>query len=195
VKNTTWWRGALVALGIGAFACGAYAEGPNVVNNPGFEGGTSAAGAPTGWTTTGFIAPGFDFFVDSDPTFAHSGTHSFAGGGIGAPGFLNQTLSTPGGFYTMSLWLRSDGFLPNELEVLVNGAARADLTDVLIGPYTLVNLSFTPTGATTSLSIGLRNDSGFLHIDDVSVNVPEPTSVALVGLGLAALAWRRRARS
>jgi len=44
----------------------------------------------------------------------------------------------------MSLWLQSDGFLPNEFQVRVNNTVILR-TDILIAPYTQINLGFFPT--------------------------------------------------
>jgi hypothetical protein len=50
------------------------------------------------------------------------------------------------------------------------------------------------------LQFALRNDAGFLRVDDVSVSVmaaavPEPQTYALMALGLGALVWVRRRRA
>src|SRR5258706_10048561 len=56
--------------------------GPNLVTNGSFENTSAIAGS--GWTVSGaFISEGFDYFIDTNPADAESGTHSFAGGAIG----------------------------------------------------------------------------------------------------------------
>src|ERR1700693_355736 len=60
--------------------------GPNLVSNGSFEDTSVIAGS--GWTPSGFLSEGFDYFIDTNPADAESGTHSFAGGAIGDLGFI-----------------------------------------------------------------------------------------------------------
>ena len=57
----------------------AHEAGPNIVTNGSFENTATVAGS--GWTPSGFISEGFDYFIDSNAADAQSGTRSFAGGG------------------------------------------------------------------------------------------------------------------
>jgi hypothetical protein len=166
-------------------------QGPNLVANGGFESNL------TGWTTSGFTSLGFDFGIDS--SFAHSGSNSFQGGAIESLGFLSQTLATvPGTSYNIDLWLASDGFFENELQVLWNGTVVFDRKDLFPQGFTQIVIDPVATGASTTLAFGFRDDSGFLHIDDVSVRavsaVPEPSSLALLGIGIVAVARHRAKR-
>lgn len=161
---------------------------PNLITNGGFESGLS------GWTATGFFAQGFDYGVDDQ---AHSGLSAFYGGAIGDVGVLSQSFATvAGGRYTLDLWLSSDGFLPNEFSVKTNTATLLDSVDILLQGYREVQLGFVAGSALTSLQFGFRNDSGALHIDDVTVQaIPEPSTIALMVGGLAVLGLRRRRRA
>ena len=117
---------AAAALGSVASAGPISAEfGPNLVTNGGFEATSVIAGS--GWTPSGFIGEGFDYFIDTNPADAQTGTHSFAGGGIGAPGFISQTLATnPGSHYNIDLWLANlSGFADGTaIQVLWGGNTR-----------------------------------------------------------------------
>ena len=136
---------------------------------------------------------GFDFGIDNA---AQSGSNAFFGGAIEGLGFLSQNVSTLAGQrYDVDFWLASDGFLPNAFQVLANGEVLLNLQDILIQPYAPVHTAFTAIGPTTQLQFGFRNDSGVLHLDNVTVAaIPEPSAVALLALGLAGLAARRRHR-
>jgi len=170
--------------------------GPNIVTNGGFEATPGIAGS--GWTPSGFILEGFDYFIDSNPADAFAGNRSFAGGGIGAPGFISQTLTTVvGASYNIHLWLANlSGFASDtEIRVLWGGNLVYSATDILGFGYNQIIIDPIAISTSTTLSIGLRDDSFFLNIDNVSVRqVPEPTSLALLASGLIAAGLSRRRR-
>jgi hypothetical protein len=164
--------------------------GPNLVSNGGFESGLA------GWSTSGFQLQDFDFGLDS---VAHAGSSSFKGGAIDSLGFLSQSLTTVAGTaYNIDLWLASDGFFENEFRVLWNGQVVYDQTNIFPQGFTQLVIDPMATGTFSTLSFGFRDDSGFLHIDDVSVRavaaVPEPSQVALIAAGLSFLAGAARRR-
>ena len=171
--------------------------GPNLVTNGSFENTSVIAGS--GWTVSGaFFSEGFDYFIDTNPADAESGTHSFAGGAIGGLGFISQNLATVAGVnYNIHLWLANlSGFADGtEIQVRWGGNIVYDATDILGFGYRQIIIDPRATSTTTTLSIGLRDDSFFLNIDNISVRqVPEPATLALLlgGLGAAALSRRRR---
>jgi hypothetical protein len=173
------WIVAAAALAAGGLSGAAQA---NILMNGSFESGLA------NWTTTGFIAQDFDFGIDNTSL---NGMNAFYGGGIGEPGFLNQLLSTrPGQSYSVELWVLSDGFLPNQLQVLADGELLLQLDDLMApSSYTRYRAVFSASDATTELQFGLRNDSGFLHLDNLSVQtIPVPETSLLLSLGLAGLA-------
>lgn len=188
----------VVGLGIMFGAVSSAGAGPsNLVTNGSFEQTTTVAGS--GWTTGGaFISEGYDFMVDTDPTNAQQGNASFAGGAIGGYGYLSQTIATTAGAnYDIRLWLANpSGFADGTaFQVLWNGAELYSLTDITSAGYTEITLNAMATAPSTTLSLGLRDDSFFLNVDSVAVStVPEPSTAALLFVGLSCVLARRRSR-
>jgi len=161
--------------------------GPDLVTNGSFESTSVVAGS--GWTASGFFAEGFDYFIDVNPADAQSGTHSFAGGGIGALGFISQDIPTVlGQNYNIHLWLANpSGFSDGTaIEVLWGGDLVYSASDILGFSYQEIVIDPAATSTTMALSIGLRDDSFFLNVDNISVRqvsvnqVPEPGTLALL---------------
>ncbi|MDB6001061.1 MAG: hypothetical protein JWP52_2760 [Rhizobacter sp.] len=188
-----WIAGSAMscALALGLLAGTAHAA-DNIVANGGFESGLAS------WTPSGFLLEGYDYGVGD---IARSGTSAFYGGGVTDPGFLSQVLTTEVGTrYDVQLWLYSDGFLPNSFQVRAGGALLLNVDDDMQQQFGLLTTSFVATSMQTTLQFALRNDAGFLRVDDVSVSamaaaVPEPQTYALMALGLGALALIRRRRA
>jgi hypothetical protein len=186
-----------LAFGVAMAASASSAFAANLVTNGGFEDTSSIAGS--GWTASGSLSEGIDFYVDPNPDDAHAGSRSFAGGVIGGLGFISQDLvTTAGASYGIHLWLANlsgsaDG---TALQVLWGGNVVYSATDLLGFGYQEIVINALATSASTTLAIGFQDDSFYLNIDDISVNavaaVPEPASVVLLALGLAGIGVARR---
>jgi len=177
--------GALAAMPAGAVG---------VVN------GDFETGDFTGWTLSGDFS---NSGVFSGAPSAQSGTYGASFGPVETTGEISQTLATVAGtHYTLDFWLQA------ELDALGNpdsnsfvatwgGATVKSLLNSPVFGYTHMTFDVIATGASTVLGFTFRNDPSFWDLDNVSVTaaVPEPETWALFGLGLAALAVRRRRRS
>lgn len=174
------------------------AASPNLVTNGDFEQGS------TGWTTRMAIGVFGSQYV-------HSGAYSAGTGCVGhgcvsafgSGAYFGQTIGTHvGSSYDLSFWVGENSGQTSEMSVFWNGVLVADIVNPAnntIGrtgfvEYTFNNLLATASG--TGLEIHGRQDPAAIFFDDVSVvetnAVPEPGSIALIGLGLAGFAAARR---
>jgi len=180
----------------------------NIVQNPGFETGDHFTF--TNWVFNTGTGAGNWRPANSNP---HSGTWSAATDCVGfsciAPDtsptgdWLYQDLpTTPLALYNLSFWYApGEGSGGEELQVWWNGTpvfndmnSNSDVNGLTYTQYTLPNLP--ATSPTTRLEFLGRQDPAFLYLDDISVeatNVPEPSALALFGVGLAGL-WGSRRR-
>ena len=133
---------------------------------------------------------------------AHSGNLGVLFGGVGSNFPLDQTLSTVAGqSYDISYWVNFLTGPPNAVTVSFGGVLLTAVENVTAGAgwiqYTVIG---TATSNSTVLEFGLRQDSTFSGLDDVSVTsltaaVPEPSTWAMMVLGFASLGfmtYRRR---
>ncbi len=177
----------------------AFEHGPNLVTNGSFEATSTTTAPGFGWTVSGaFTSEGFDYFVDTNPADAESGTHSFAGGAIGGLGFISQNIATVvGQDYNIHLWLANlSGFAGGTaIEVLWGGQIVYSATDIPGFGYHEIVIDPHAFNPITQLSIGLRDDAFFLNVDNISVRAaPEPATLALLLGGLGAVGFSRRNR-
>jgi len=176
------------AMGL-ALAISGPARAVNIVVNGSFE-----TGDFTGWTlggNTGFMGvecPGAPFAGPGD------GNCDVFAGPIGSNGTLSQTLATvPGRFYSIDFDFRPDGGTPSFFSAVWDAQPPLfSVTNPAASPYQVLHFGALATASSTSLTFNFRDDPGFLFLDSVSVQVPEPGSLALLGIGMAGLWWKRR---
>ena len=137
------------------------------------------------------------------PADAHSGFWSAFFGTDGAPSTLSQNIATTAGqTYEVSFFLRPDGLAPSFFSASFAGFTGVSLTNPAAAPYTQFTFLAQASSATSSLIFTFRDDVGFLHLDDITVDqaaVPIPAVGAglpllLAGGGLLAW-WRRRQKA
>jgi PEP-CTERM motif len=174
----------VAAVGLAAGMSGPAQAAPNIVNNGSFE-----TGDFTGWTQTGNT--GFSG-VDGNPG-PNDGNFAAFFGPVGSDGTISQALGTlVGRFYTISFDFEPDGGNPSDFSATWGAQTLVNLTNPPASGYQLFSFSRLATSSSTTLAFNFRDDPGFLWLDSVSVSVPEPGTMALLGIGMAGLWWRRR---
>ena len=192
-----------------AFQNGGF-ESPVLVGSPDFT------TVPTGWVKFDPTAQGLFMQVYSTfglPTLGGQGTQAFGFGGNGAvSGDLSQTFDTVAGtqYHVGFQYLVQQGFEFEDLKVsALDGATVLASNSIRFNDRAWVTsgLNFTADSSSTTLRFSDTTgavDPGFglstnWALDAVTVSgqdvsrVPEPSTLALAGLGLAAFLLRRAA--
>jgi hypothetical protein len=175
----------VVAFGL-AIAVSGPAQALNIVQNGGFETGTFA-----GWTQGGNT--GFSGVECPGAAFVAEGNCDAFFGPVGSTGTLSQVLNTIiGQHYLVSFALRTDGGTTSLFSASLGAVSLITLTNPPATAYHLLSFDFLATSATTLLAFNFRDDPGFVNLDAVSVSIPEPGTMALLGIGVIGLLLGRR---
>ena len=178
--------GALVAtVGLAAGVAGP-AHGTNIVVNGSFE-------------TSDFF--GWDQFGDTGfsgvqcPGAAPDGLCSAFFGPL-SDGGISQSLSLAvGDTYVVTFSFASDGGTPSDFSASLGGVNLVSLIDPAVSAFHTLTFVVTATAANETLAFNFRDNPGFLSLDAVSVSVPEPASLALLGIALGGMGFVRRRKA
>jgi len=183
-------RPARIVLIASALIAGiaAKAQATNIVLNGSFETGTFANWTPVGdQTFNGVQCPG------PGPSVAQGNCSAFFGA-VGTTGGISQTMATSvGAVYFVNFAFQPDGFGPSSFTAQFGATTLLSLTNPPASGYQFFSFGVTATSPNTTLTFNFRDDPGFLLLDRVEVlTTPEPATLSLLGLGLAAVARIRR---
>ncbi len=116
---------------------------------------------------SGFTQSGNTGSTSVSTTNPHTGTYAASLGPPGALGFLSQSLTTtPGQTYQLSYFLASTDTRPNnEFQTSVGGTQLFDQVNIPNQAYTQYTFNFVPTGTSTNLTFGFRDNPRNFYLD------------------------------
>ena len=187
-----WIGGFAAVLGIAlTVAAPAHAAPQPVLTNGGFE-----TGDFTGWTQTGNTTFNGVFCPGPGPNVFQGNCAAFFGP-VGSTGGISQVVTglVPGDFYTFGFAFQPDGGTPSSFTASWDGLTLVNLTNPPASGYQPFSFVVRATGTTETIAFNFRDDPGFLFLDAVTLQVPEPASIAMLGTGLLGLFFGRRRKA